>query len=115
MKTILKLIINALAIVAFANWLPGISIDGFFSAVLVAIILSILNILVKPILVIITIPVTILTLGLFLLIINALIVKMASGIISGFEVYGWMPAILFSLLMSFINYLLEIDKSEKKG
>ncbi|MGB0165733.1 MAG: phage holin family protein [Luteibaculum sp.] len=114
MRIILKLIINALTILAMSHWFSGIAVNSFFTAVLVAVIIAILNVLVKPLLVIITIPVTILTLGLFLIVINAIIVKMASALVGGFEVYGWVPAILFALILGFINALLEADGKKNK-
>lgn len=106
MKFILRLLLSALAVVLLANILPGVHVDTFGIAVIVALILSLLNFLVKPLLVILTLPVTIVTFGLFLLVINALIILMASGLVSGFAVDGFWWALLFSLLLSLVQSIL---------
>ncbi|MBI9035399.1 MAG: phage holin family protein [Bacteroidales bacterium] len=101
-----RLLISALAVIVTSYILPGVYLSGFFSAIIVALVLSFLNTIVKPILVVLTIPVTILTLGLFLLVINAILIMLAGSIVPGFEVSGFGTALLFSLILSFINYLL---------
>lgn len=106
MKFILRLLLSALAVVLLANILPGIHVDTFGIAVIVALVLSLLNFLVKPLLVILTLPVTIVTFGLFLLVINALIILMAGGLVSGFAVDGFWWALLFSLLLSLVQSIL---------
>ena len=106
MKFILRLLLSALAVILLANILPGVEVSAFGSAVLVALVLSLLNLIVKPILVILTLPVTILTLGLFLLVINALIILLASSLVSGFSVDGFWQALLFSLLLSILESVL---------
>jgi putative membrane protein len=93
-------------VVLLANILPGVHVDTFGIAVIVALVLSLLNFLVKPLLVILTLPVTIVTFGLFLLVINALIILMASGLVSGFAVDGFWWALLFSLLLSLVQSIL---------
>ena len=115
MNLILKLLLNAVAVFALANILTGISVDGYVTAIIVALVLSILNLLVKPLLVVFTLPVTILTLGLFLLVINGLIILLADRFIDGFSVasIGW--AILFSILLSILQSLLQsFLKTDKK-
>ena len=106
MKFILRLLLSALAVVLLANILPGVHVATFGIAVIVALILSLLNFLVKPLLVILTLPVTIVTFGLFLLVINALIILMAGGLVSGFTVDGFWWALLFSLLLSLVQSIL---------
>ena len=106
MKQIVQLLVNALAVVLIANLLPGVAVASLGTAVWVALILSILNLLVKPILIVLTLPITVLTLGLFLLIINAIIISMADALISGFTVNGIGIAILFSLLLSVLQSVL---------
>ncbi len=106
MKFILRLLLSALAVVLLANILPGIHVATYGIAILVALVLSLLNMLVKPLLVILTLPVTILTLGLFLLVINALIIMLASSLITGFDVDGFWWALLFSLLLSVLHSIL---------
>ncbi|MEJ2584366.1 MAG: phage holin family protein [Robiginitalea sp.] len=106
MKFILRLLLSALAVVLLANVLPGVHVATFGIAVIVALVLSLLNFLVKPLLIILTLPVTIITFGLFLLVINALIIMMAGGLVSGFAVDGFWWALLFSLLLSLVQSIL---------
>lgn len=106
MNFITRLLISTVAVIVSAYVLPGVGVNSFLTAVWVAIILSVLNVLVKPILVILTIPFTIMTLGLFLLVINAIIILLASSLIDGFTVDGFWYALLFSIVMSLINSLL---------
>lgn len=106
MKLIIRILLSALAVVVLAKILPNVSVDSYMTAILVAIVLSLLNFIVKPILVILTLPVTILTLGLFLLIVNAIIILLADYLIAGFNVDGIWWALLFSLLLSLLQSLL---------
>ncbi|MCX2719093.1 phage holin family protein [Lentiprolixibacter aurantiacus] len=115
MNFILKLLLSALAVVVLANILPGVSVDSYLTAVIVALVLSLLNFLVKPLLIIFTLPITILTLGLFLLVINALIILLADALVNGFAVSSIWWALLFSLLLSLLNSILHsFLKSENK-
>jgi len=103
MKLIIRILLSALAVVILANILPGVGVDSYTTAIIVAIVLSLLNFIVKPILVILTLPITILTLGLFLLIINALIILLADRFVSGFTIDSIWWALLFSLLLTFLE------------
>lgn len=103
MKLILRILLSALAVVILAKILPHVTVDTYGTAIIVAIVLSLLNFIVKPILVILTLPVTIITLGLFLLIINAIIILLADNFVDGFAVDGLWWALLFSLLLSFLQ------------
>jgi len=115
MNLILRLLLNALAVFILAQILNGVNVDGYTGAIIVAIVLAILNLLVKPILVILTIPVTIFTLGLFLLVINALIILLADKLIDGFSVSSFWTALLFSILLSFLESILQsVLKDDKK-
>ncbi|GGD45826.1 phage holin family protein [Muriicola marianensis] len=105
MKFILRMLLSALAVVLLANLLSGVQVDSFLIAVIVALVLSLLNFIVKPILVIFTLPVTILTFGLFLLVINAGIILLADWLVTGFSVDNFWWALLFSLLLSFLQSL----------
>lgn len=107
MNFIIRILITALAALAAAYFLNGVHMDGFGKALIVAVVLALLNTFLKPILVALTIPVTILTLGLFLLVINAFIVKLADYLIDGFAVEGWITALLFSLVVSVVSFLLD--------
>tara|TARA_R110002124_G_scaffold287364_1_gene474044 strand:- start:79793 stop:80137 length:345 start_codon:yes stop_codon:yes gene_type:complete len=114
MKLILKLLLTAIAVVILAKILPGVAVDGYGSAILVAVVLGILRLIVKPVLIILTLPVTIITLGLFLLFINAFIILLADYFIGGFAVQNVWWALLFSLLLSFFQSILfsVFDKKE---
>lgn len=95
MGFIIKVLAIAVA-AGFAAWLlPNVTINGIETAVIVALVFAILNAIVRPILVLLTIPITILTLGLFLLVINIIIVKLTDALIDGFAVRGWLSALLF--------------------
>ncbi len=106
MKLILRILLSALAVVILSKILPNVSVDSYLTAIIVALVLSLLNFIVKPILVILTLPVTLITFGLFLLIINAIIILLADRIIVGFNVDGIWWALLFSLLLSFLQSIL---------
>ena len=115
MKYILRILLSAIAVVILSKVLPNVSVDSYTTAIIVAIVLSLLNFLVKPVLVILTLPVTILTLGLFLLVVNAIIILLASHFITGFNVNGILWAIIFSLLLSLLQSILySILKEDKK-
>lgn len=115
MKLLIRILLSALAVVVLANILPGVGVDSYWTAILVAVVLSLLNFIVKPILVVLTLPVTILTLGLFLLIINAIIILLADYLVGGFEVEGIWWALLFSLLLSLLQSILfTLLKEDKK-
>lgn len=107
MGFIVKIIVTGLAVFVADYLLPGVYISSDVKTVIaVAIVLALLNTFVKPILVLLTIPVTLVTLGLFLLIINALMVIWADKLIAGFQVDGWVSAILFSLIVSIVSAVL---------
>ncbi|TJY32499.1 phage holin family protein [Pontimicrobium aquaticum] len=116
MKLLMKLVLSAIAVIILAKLLPGVTLDDTFTTpLIVAFILAILNVLVKPILIILTLPITILTLGLFLLVVNALIILLADKLIDGFQVSSIWTAILFSLLLSFLQSILySVLKEDKK-
>lgn len=116
MKTVLKLILTAVAVFILAHILPGVQLDGYVSALFVAVVLGILRLIVKPILVILTLPITVLTLGLFLLFINAFIILLAGYFVDGFAVKNIWYGILFSVLLSiFQSILFTFLKSDKRS
>ena len=106
MNFIIRILLTAVAVVILAKFLPGVDVEGFTSAIIVAVVLGLLNIFIKPILVILTLPITVVTLGLFLLVINACIILLADKFIDGFAVDGFWIALLFSLLLSFLQSIL---------
>ena len=110
---IIRWLTTTAAIVATAYLLDGIHVSGFFSAVFAAAVLGIFNAVLRPVALLLTLPINILSLGLFTFIINALMLKMASGIIPGFGVYGFWTAVSGSLLISLISWLLNSFIGEK--
>jgi len=115
MKLILKILLSALAVLGLSYLLGGVTVTSFSAAIWVAIVLGLLRAVVRPILVILTLPITVLTLGLFLFVINALIVLLADSLVSGFSVSGFWVALLFSLLLSFFqSVLFSFLKDSKK-
>lgn len=112
MNFLWKILISALAVILASYLLPGVHVEDFLTAVLVAIVLAILNGILKPILVILTIPITIMTFGLFLLVINAIIILFVGNFISGFVVDGFWWAFIFSIILSFISYLMGINENQ---
>ncbi len=115
MNFVLKLLLTAVAVLVLAKILPGVSVENYLNAVIVAIVLGFLNMFVKPLFVFLTLPATIITLGLFLLVINASIILIADYFIDGFYVSGWLYALFFSLLLSvFQSILYSFLKKDKK-
>jgi putative membrane protein len=106
MVLLLKWLLMTLSVGITAYLIPGITLSGFFSALLVALFLGIVNTLVRPFLILITLPITILTLGLFTFVINAVLVLLASKVVHGFGVKGFWTAMLFSIVLSIIQYIL---------
>lgn len=103
----MKIIINTVAIAITAYILPGVKVESVFVALVVAVVLGIINMLVKPVLVILTLPINILMLGLFTFVINGLLVLLASSIVPGFHIDGFWTAVLFSIITSVISGFLD--------
>ncbi len=106
MRTLVKILLTAAVVLLIGRLLPSVQIVSYTSAVWVAAVLALLNTFVKPILILFTLPVTILTMGLFILVINALIILMASNLVGGFYVPSFFSALLFSLLLSAFRTVL---------
>ena len=106
-KFFTKAILTAVAVLLASYILKGVSVDSTLTALMVAVVLGLLNSFVKPLLIVLTIPITVFTLGLFLLFINILIVYWASELVEGFRVDGWGWALLFSFVVSFTSSFLE--------
>jgi len=106
MGIFIRWLILTAAIVAASYLIDGIRISGFFSAFCAAAVLGILNALFRPILFILTLPINIMTFGLFTFVINALLLKMASGVIPGFDVHGFWSAVFAALIISGVNWIL---------
>lgn len=115
MKYLIKLLVSAVSVLILAEILPGIALTSYSSAIIVALVIAVLNIFVRPLLILFTLPVTILTLGLFLLVINAAIILLADYLIGDFNVDGWIWALIFSLLLSVLQSVLQMFfKKDKK-
>ena len=105
-RILIRWLILTAAILAAAYLVDGIVVTGFGAAFFAAAILGFLNVFFKPLLIILTLPVNILTLGLFTFVINAVLLKIASALISGFDVHGFWPAVLGAVIISIVNWLL---------
>jgi putative membrane protein len=106
MHTIATLLLNGLAVLISSYIIPGTYVDGFLSAILVSVVLSLVNMVIKPIVVLLTLPINILTLGLFSFFITALMVMLVSALLPGFTVDGYLAAALFGIVLSVVNNLL---------
>ena len=116
MRFFVRLIVTALAVVIAAYILPGVRVDGGLTAIIVAAVLSLLNAFIKPLLIILTIPITVVTLGLFLLVINALMILLVDKLVDGFEVDGFWYALLFSIVLTIVVSLLNnLVREEGQG
>lgn len=106
MGLLIRLIVQSIAVFLTAYLLPGVMLDGYGTAILVALVLGILNAIVKPVLTLLTLPLTILTLGLFTFVINAIVIELVDFLVDGFSVGGFFNALLFSLVLSLISGIL---------
>ena len=113
MKLLFRWAVNAAALLAIAYILPGLGLDGVWTAILAALVLGLVNALIRPLLVILTLPVTVITLGLFLLVINALMLWLASSIIPGFTIDTFFTAVLAAIFLMIVgwvtNWLLKTE------
>ena len=107
MRLIFKWLLSALALLAVTYVYPGVQIVSFGSALIAAAVIGLLNMIVRPVLVILTLPVTVVTLGLFLFVINALLFWAASGLLGGFHVNGFVAALIGSLIYSLLGVIIE--------
>lgn len=103
-----RLMLLSIAVMVGAWLLPGIEVESFWAVFWTAIVISLLNNIIRPVLIVITLPATVVTLGLFLFVVNAVIILMASAMVSGFHVDSFGSALLFSLVLMGVNYLLEL-------
>jgi len=117
MRFLIRILVIAAVSFGLAHVLRGIHIDTFWTAFVFAVVLAILNIFVKPLIILLTLPVTILTLGLFLFVINALVLMLASKFVDGIRVDGFWWALIFSLILSVVTSILnsEFDKERRRS
>ena len=106
MSFLFQWLVSGLAIIITAYLLPGVRLTGFFAALVTALILGLINAFIRPVLILLTLPLNILTLGLFTLVINALLIMLAAAIVPGFAVQGFWWALLFGLVLAVISYAL---------
>jgi putative membrane protein len=114
MNGIIRVLLTGVAVLAASYILPGVHVEHYGYALLVALVLSVVNLIVKPILIIFTIPLTFFTLGLFLLVINALMIMLTDALTPGFRVDGFWWALAFSLILSILNSLFSDLTKEKE-
>lgn len=115
MKLLLIWFLNALALLTVAYVLPGIHVDGFTAALVAALILGLINTLLRPLLILLTLPVTVVTLGLFILVINGLLFWFAGSVLKGFEVSGFWVGVLGALLYSIFSSALTMVVFQKNS
>lgn len=107
LSRIIRLLIAGVAVLLTAYLLSGVAVQGFWTALLVAFLLGIVNTYVRPLLILISLPLTILTFGFFLLVINVLMIYLVDGLVPGFSVFNFWWALLFSIIQSFLNSLFQ--------
>lgn len=113
MHLLLRWIINALAIILVTRVVPGVSVDGFYWALIVALVLGIVNALIRPILLLLTLPINVLTLGLFTLVINALMLWLVSSLLRGFHISGFSAAFWGALVLWAVSWITNSMLSKK--
>ena len=115
MNKFIKILIYALAVFVTAYILPGVMVSGFIAALITAIVIAAINIFVRPLVLLLTLPINILTLGLFTFVINALLIMLAAAIVPGFDVASFWWAVLFSIVLaivsSFLNSMVREDEN----
>lgn len=116
MRFVLRWLINALALILVTKLVSGFEVETFYSALIAALVIGLLNAIVRPILIVLTLPVTIVTLGLFTFVINAVLILFTSTIVKGFTVDGFLPALLSALILwavsTLTNWMLHKDRNE---
>ena len=113
MNFLVKTLITTFAVVITSYLLGGVTVDSFVTALVVAFVLGVLNMILKPLLIVLTIPVTVMSLGLFLLVINAFIIQLAAYFVKGFEVTTFWWALLFSIILSVVSWFLELPTRQR--
>lgn len=113
MGILLNLILSTIAVLVSAYILPGVKVDGFFTALVVAVVLGVINAFIKPLVLLFTLPINILTLGLFTFVINALMIELVAVIVPGFKVDGILWALIFSIVLSLVSGMISMMAHEK--
>ncbi len=107
-KMVIRVIIIGLTVFVAANFIDGIEVDSAGAAILMAIVLGVLNTLIRPILVFLTLPISVLTLGLFIFVINTVLFWVAGALVDGIEINGMLAAFLGALLVSLVTWILNL-------
>ena len=115
MRLLLLWLLNALALLTVAYVLPGITVDGFMSALIAALVLGLINTILRPLLILLTLPITVFTFGLFILVINGLLFSFAGSVLNGFEVSGFWVGVLGALLYSIFSSVLAMIFFKQKS
>ena len=113
MTLLLRLLLNGLALMLVAYLYSGVQVDGIFPALMAALLLGLVNAVIRPVLVILTFPLTLLTLGLFLLVLNGFCLTLTAWFVPGFDVHGFLPAVLGALLVTIVSWLLTAFVSDR--
>ncbi len=113
MGFLIRLCLNALALLIVSTVVPGIEVRGVLPALAAAFFLGVVNAVIRPVIVILTLPLTIMTLGLFIFVINASLLKLVSLIVNGFEVHGFWAAVFGAVLLSLVSGLLNFFINER--
>lgn len=106
MHLLISLLLNALALIVTANLVPGFKVVGFEGAILAAIVLGVMNTFIKPILGFLTLPINLITLGLFTFVLNAIILRLVDSVVPNFSIDGWFAAILGAVVLSVVSTVL---------
>ena len=106
MRLILRWLLNALTLLGIAYYLPGVHVSGLYAALIAALVLGLINAILRPLLILLTLPITVLTLGLFTLIINGLLFWFVTTLVKGFSVDGFVPAFWGALIMSLVSWII---------
>ncbi len=114
MTILLNLIVSGIAVLISAYLIPGVHIENFFVAIVVAVVLGLVNTVIRPIVLLLTLPINLVTLGLFSFVITALMVLLTAMIVPGFEISGFVAALLFGIVLSLVNWLLFSMSPAKK-
>lgn len=113
MKLIIRVLVTAVLVLLISHFMTGVHVASFTTSLIVAVVLGLLNVFIKPILVLFTLPITFFTLGLFLLVINALIIILCDNIVGGFDVDNFFTALLFSIILSVSQSLVNLFLGDK--
>ncbi|PIY92915.1 MAG: hypothetical protein CO030_01290 [Candidatus Magasanikbacteria bacterium CG_4_9_14_0_2_um_filter_42_11] len=106
MKLLLRWFLNALTLIAIAFYLPGVTVSGIYAALITALVLGLVNAVIRPVLFVLTLPINLLTLGLFTFVLNGLLFWFVGSVVKGFDVAGFWPAFLGALILSLVSWLL---------